>query len=133
MQDFIKDCPDTVHQACLLTLYGNIFFHGSSQKSTQEIWDTGLWVSNRPYPMIWMTNNFAIVMSDMFAYEPEEPGRILVLELDYELVEDLYMTGLLGCYYLKLGDSINTGNYYNVEGLEVIYMLDNEGNLLKSK
>jgi hypothetical protein len=125
--------PHTLYCPGLQPLYGNIYFHGTSKISAKEIWESGLWLSNRPYPMIWMTSDLVIAEDDILISGLVEDGRILVIELDESVNQELQQTALPECYYLRLDDSPNTGSYYQVEGLEVIQMLDFQGNLLKSK
>ena len=125
--------PHTVHHPGLQSLYGNIYFHGTSQISAEEIWESGLWLSNRHYPMIWMSSDLTTASDDVFIGAGHEYGYILVLELDESVKQKLQETALPECYYLVLDDSPNTGSYYRVEGLEVIQMLDFQGSLLKSK
>lgn len=125
--------PHTLHYPGLQSLYGNIYFHGTSKISAEKIWESGLWLSNRQYPMIWMSSDLTTAADAVFIGAEHEYGYILVLELDESVKQKLQETALPECYYLRLDDSPNTGSYYRVEGLEVIQMLDFQRTLLKSK
>jgi hypothetical protein len=85
-----EQIPNEIHFPQLLPLYGNIYFHGATKMSAEKIWESGLWLSNRKYPMIWMTSSFGIAVGDaQFPCEPIEYGHILVLELD-DSVDELW-------------------------------------------
>ena len=107
------------------------YYHGTSIEAAEEIWQTGLWLSTISPAELWMTDDF-----DTAKYYAEDRGDgigyILVLDVD----PSLNLINFRGdIYYIELDDDSSQGkeNYYQVDGVYVIQMLDLDGNILRSK
>jgi len=95
-------------------------YHGTSLEIAQEIYRTGLWLigSSRPYA-IWMTTSFQTAKS----YAKGSGG---IIEIDVSPF--LQLTNLRsGIYIYEIPEAIPFGEYYKVEGLRPVGILNRNG------
>jgi len=109
----------------------NEYFHGTSDEAAEDIWKSGLWLSTVSPAQLWMTTNSQTALSYSAARTNRKGGCVLVLKVHPSV---RLISAPSNTYYIQLDDSSGQqANYYEVEGVEVIKLLDIYGRVLKSR
>jgi len=95
-------------------------YHGTSLETAQEIYRTGLWLigSSRPYA-IWMTTSFQTAKS----YAKGSGGIIEIDVSPFVPLKNLRS----GIYIYEIPEAIPFSEYYKVEGLRPVGILNRNG------
>ena len=106
------------------------FYHGTSIDSAWKIWYSGLWLSSVSPAGVWMSDDFNVALSYAQDRGDGSDGYILHLAVDssLELVKDKDHY-----YHVELDGAPGGENYYHLEGVEVIKMVDMDNNEIISK
>jgi hypothetical protein len=107
------------------------YHHGTSIEAAEDVWQSGLWLSKISPAELWITDDL-----DIAKYYAKDRGSgigyILVLDVDPSLDIIKLRDNV---YYIELEHDSSQGqdNYYQVDGVYIIQMLDLNGNVLRSR
>ena len=104
-----------------------IYYHGTSNEAALEIWNTDLWKGDMEPAMLWFADNTNYAVSHAKGRYGSN-AKILVLRVHPKIKLHDYQDGR---FHLKLDSSNSKRNYYKVQGVDVIQMLDLNLNVLK--
>lgn len=98
------------------------YYHGTSQESAWEIWESNLWKSDISPARIWMSNKFSVALSYAKHYGN---GFILYLAVDGSI--DMHDDGD-GKYHIKTDEAQGNEKFYHLDGVEIVKIYDIDKN-----